>query len=79
MGTDEIKLDEQYLEFLNDLQTLSKSELVDLIHNYWVGLRTESERQMNDKENYLQEEFGRIKMTEVNRLKILANIKSRYK
>jgi|688.fasta_scaffold478836_3 hypothetical protein len=79
MGTDEIKLDEQYLEFLNDLQKLSKSELVDLIHNYWVGLRTESERQMNDKENYLQEEFGRIKMTEVNRLKILANIKSKYK
>lgn len=79
MGTNEINLDEQYLEFLNDLQKLSKSELVDLIHKYWVGLRTESERQMDDKENYLQEEFGKIKMAQVNRLKILANIKSRYK
>ena len=52
-----------------ELNQLEKSELVDLVYDYWNQLKTQSENQMNDKENYMMEEYGRIKMTEVNKLR----------
>jgi len=73
---DEIKLDEQSLEFLNDLRKFNKDELVDLIHEFWTQLKKEAESGMNNKVDYMMEEFGRVKMTQVNRLKILAKFKS---
>jgi hypothetical protein len=79
MKTDEIKLDEQSLEFLNDLRKFDKDELVDLIHEFWTRLKKEAENGMDDKGGYMMEEFGRIKMTQVNRLKILAKFKSENK
>jgi len=79
MKTDETKLDEQSLEFLNDLRKFDKDELVDLIHGFWTHLKKESESGMNDKVGYMVEEFGRVKMTQVNRLKILAKFKSENK
>jgi hypothetical protein len=71
MKTDETKLDEQSLEFLNDLLKFDKDELVDLIYYFWAQLKKEAENGMN--------EFGCIKMTQVNRLKILAKFKSENK
>ena len=79
MKTDEIKLDEQSLEFLNDLRKFDKDELVDLIHEFWTQLKKEAESGMNNKVDYMMEEFGRVKMTQVNRLKILAKFKSENK
>lgn len=76
MKTDEIKLDEQSLEFLNDLQKFDKEELVYLIYDFWTELKSDAENGMNDKVNYMMEEFGRVKMTQANRLKILAKFKS---
>ena len=73
---DVIKLDEQSLEFLNDLRKFNKDELVDLIHEFWTQLKKEAESGMNNKVDYMMEEFGRVKMTQVNRLKILAKFKS---
>jgi hypothetical protein len=62
-----IKMDDQYMELLNDLQKLRKSELIDLIHNYWVSLRSDAE----SKDCI-------IRMEQVNNIKILANIKAKY-
>lgn len=56
------------IEFRENLNKLTKLELVEYIHNYWCALKTESENQMNDKVNYMQEEFGGIKMTQVNKM-----------
>ena len=41
-----------------ELNQLEKSELVDLVYDYWNQLKTQSENQMNDKENYMMEEQG---------------------
>ncbi len=79
MKTDETKLDKQSLEFLNDLRKLNKDELVDLIHEFWTQLKKEAESGMNDKVGFMMEEFGRVKMTKVNYLKILAKFKSENK
>jgi hypothetical protein len=79
MKTDETKLDKQSLEFLNDLRKFDKEELVDLIHEFWTQLKKEAENGMNDKVGYMMEEFGRVKMTQVNRLKILTKFKSENK
>ena len=79
MKTDEIKLDEQSLEFLNDLRKFNKDELVDLIHEFWTQLKKEAESGINNKVDYMMEEFGRVKMTQVNRLKILAKFKLQLK
>jgi hypothetical protein len=79
MKIDETKLDEQSLEFLNDLRKFDKDELVDLIHEFWTQLKKEAESGMNNKVDYMMEEFGRVKMTQVNRLKILTKFKSENK
>ena len=52
-----------------ELDQLDKSELVDLVYDYWSQLKTQAENQMDDKVNYMMEEFGRVKITQVNRLR----------
>lgn len=66
---DEIKDDN--FEFLNDLHSLNKDELVGLIYDFWKLTKDEAEKQIKDTVNFRQEEYGRLKMTQVNRLKIL--------
>jgi len=58
-----------------ELDQLGKSELVDLVYDYWSQLKTQAENQMADKENYMMEEFGRVKMTQVNKLSIMLQYK----
>ena len=52
-----------------ELEQLDKSELVDLVYDYWSQLKTQAENQMDDKVNYMMEEFGKVKMTQANRLR----------
>jgi len=52
-----------------ELNQLDKSELVDLIYDYWTQLKTQADNGMSVKENYYCEDFGRVKMTEVNKLR----------
>jgi hypothetical protein len=52
-----------------ELNQLDKSELVDLIYDYWSQLKIQAENGMSDKESFMMEEFGRVKMTEVNKLR----------
>jgi len=73
------QMDEQYLEFLNDLRKLNKDELIDFIGDYWIALKEEAENGRKQKDVYMAIEFGNIKLTQVNRLKILAKFKSENK
>ena len=52
-----------------ELNQLDKPELVDLVYDYWSQLKIQAENGMSDKENYYCEDFGRVKMTEVNKLR----------
>ena len=38
-------------------------------YDYWSQLKTQAENGMNDKDNYMMADFGRVKMTEVNKLR----------
>ena len=51
-----------------ELNRLDKTELIDLIYDYWSQLKTQCEC-MIETENYVMEEFGRVKMNEVNKLR----------
>ena len=53
-----------------ELEQLEKSELVDLIYDYWSQLKTQAEHAMRvDGNIYMMEEFGKVKMTQANRLR----------
>lgn len=52
-----------------ELNQLDKPELVDLIYDYWTQLKTQADNGMSVKESFMMEEFGRVKMTEVNKLR----------
>ena len=52
-----------------ELNQLDKSELVDLIYDYWSQLKIQADNGISDKERFIREECGRVKMTEVNKLR----------
>jgi hypothetical protein len=62
-----------------ELNQLDKSELVDFIYDFFNQLKTQAENGMNDKENYLMDVSGRIKMTQVNRLRNMLHHKLNQK
>jgi hypothetical protein len=57
-----------------ELNQLDKSELVDLVYDYWSQLKIQCES-MIETESYMMEEFGRVKMTEVNKLRNILHYK----
>lgn len=70
---------DENFEFLNDLHSLNKDELVGLIYDFWKLTKDEAEKQMKDTINFRQEEYGRLKMTQVNRLKIMTKFATENK
>ena len=58
-----------------EINQLNKSELVDLIYDYWTQLKTQAEMQMKDKENYQIQNFGRLKMLQANKLRNMLHYK----
>ena len=55
------QIEENEIKFREMLNKLTKLEIVDYIHNYWVGLKTESENSLG-KTDYMVDKFARIKM-----------------
>jgi hypothetical protein len=72
-------MDDEWKELHEKLCKLDKGELVDLISNYWESLRKEANENMNDVDNEIIKMVGRSKLTHVNRLKILIDVKSKFK
>jgi len=44
------QMDEQYLDFLNDLRKLNKDELIDFIGDYWIALKEEADNGRKQKD-----------------------------
>lgn len=72
-------MEDPYLDFVRDLQSLDKDELVALFSEYWVELKHNAENDISNKDGYMVSEFGKIKMTQVNLIRNLVKLKSENK
>jgi hypothetical protein len=71
---------EECQKFLNDLELLTKEEIIEAVSMFFDQTDMESTGNMNEPEDkYMVNEFGRIKRTLLNRLKIMVNRQVRLK
>ncbi len=66
-------------EFLNKLQKLNKDELITFIHNYYIDMRKHAISDINNKTDYMVEEFGRVRLTQLNMLRNILYYKNYQK
>lgn len=62
-----------------ELDKLDKSELIDLIYDYWDYLKTRDIKDTMNKNDSYVETSGRINLTEVNRINNLLSLKIKEK
>ena len=71
---------EECQKFLNDLELLTKEEIIEAVSMFFDQTDMESTGNMNEPEDkYMVNEFGRVKRTLLNRLKIMVNHQVRHK
>ena len=71
---------EECQNFLNDLELLTKEEIIEAVSMFFDQTDMEATGNMNEPEDkYMVNEFGRIKRTLLNRLKIMVNRQVRHK
>jgi hypothetical protein len=71
---------EECQNFLNDLELLTKEEIIESVSMFFDQTDMEATGNMNEPEDrYMVNEFGRIKRTLLNRLKIMVNRQVRHK
>lgn len=71
---------EECQKFLNDLELLTKEEIIEAVSMFFDQTDMEATADMNETEDkYMVNEFGRIKRTLLNRLKIMVNRQVRVK
>lgn len=71
---------EECQNFLNDLELLTKEEIIEAVSMFFDQTDMEATADMNEAEDkYMVNEFGRIKRTLLNRLKIMVNRQVRLK
>jgi hypothetical protein len=71
---------EECQKFLNDLELLTKEEIIEAVSMFFGQTDMEATGNMNEPEDkYMVNEFGRIKRTQLNRLKIMVNRQVRLK
>jgi hypothetical protein len=71
---------EECQKFLNDLELLTKEEIIEAVSMFFDQTDMEATGNMNEPEDkYMVNEFGRIKRTLLNRLKIMVNRQVRLK
>lgn len=67
---------EECQKFLNDLELLTKQEIIESVSMFFDQTDMEATGNMNEPEyKYMANEFGRVKRTLLNRLKIMVNLK----
>ena len=65
---------EECQNFLNDLESLTKEEIIEAVSMFFDQTDMESTGNMNESEDkYMVNEFGRVKRTLLNRLKNMVN------
>ena len=71
---------EECQKFLNDLELLTKQEIIEAVSMFFDQTDMEATGNMNEPEDkYMANEFGRVKRTLLNRLKIMVNHQVRHK
>jgi hypothetical protein len=71
---------EECQKFLNDLELLTKEEIIEAVSMFFDQTDMEATGNMNEPEDkYMVNEFGRIKRTLLNRLKVMVNRQVRLK
>lgn len=71
---------EECQKFLNDLELLTKEEIIEAVSMFFDQKDMEATGNMNESEDkYMVSEFGRIKRTLLNRLKNMVNRQVRHK
>jgi hypothetical protein len=71
---------EECQKFLNDLELLTKEEIIEAVSMFFDQTDMEATGNVNEPEDkYMMNEFGRIKRTLLNRLKIMVNRQVRLK
>ena len=71
---------EECQKFLNDLELLTKQEIIEAVSMFFDQTDMEATGNMNEPEDkYMVNEFGRVKRTLLNRLKIMVNHQVRHK
>ena len=71
---------EECQNFLNDLELLTKEEIIEAVSMFFDQTDMEATGNMNEPEDkYMVNEFGRVKRTLLNRLKIMVNRQVRLK
>ena len=71
---------EECQKFLNDLELLTKQEIIEAVSIFFDQTDMEATGNMNEPEDkYMANEFGRVKRTLLNRLKIMVNHQVRHK
>jgi len=71
---------EECQKFLNDLELLTKEEIIEAVSMFFDHTDMEATGNMNEPEDkYMVNEFGRLKRTLLNRLKIMVNRQVRHK
>jgi hypothetical protein len=70
---------EECQKFLNDLELLTKEEIIEAVSIFFDQTDMEATGNMNEPEDkYMVNEFGRVKRTLLNRLKIMVNRQVRH-
>jgi hypothetical protein len=70
---------EECQKFLNDLELLTKEEIIEAVSKFFDQTDMEATGNMNEPEDkYMVNEFGRVKRTLLNRLKIMVNRQVRH-
>lgn len=76
----ECNRNEECQKFLNDLELLTKEEIIESVSMFFDQTDMEATGNMNESEDkYMVSEFGRIKRTLLNRLKNMVNRQVRHK
>ena len=71
---------EECQNFLNDLELLTKEEIIEAVSMFFDQTDMEATGNMNEPEDkYMVNEFGRIKRTLINRLRNMVNHQVRHK
>lgn len=71
---------EECQKFLNNLELLTKEEIIEAVSMFFDQTDMEATSDMKQPEDkYMVNEFGRIKRTLLNRLKIMVNHQVRSK
>lgn len=59
--------DEKYLELISNLQKIPNEDLITIISDFWLNLKTEGINQ-RENESYLADVMSNIKITKANLL-----------